>query len=143
MWRWVGVVGATVILACSGGASPDVDPAVGRWLLISLNGQTLPASGQVFFPPVRSARLTIFPDAFPVFQWCDTEGIHTDPLRYHAPDELWKVFPTFVAQDTITVSGHQLTWPYNNADTATDFPTDVLQFRRLAEGEGTDVVCAL
>lgn len=141
------------VAACAD--NTDVDPFVGRWFLQTINGQALPTSGQILTDTVLLGRLQIFDQGgFPIWQRCDRENAGNkvfrggDQMRYVRGDpgdqdaELVTTFPLSSPTDTITVSGDALTWEYNQASDPGS-ATDLLTFRRLADGAATDPVCTL
>jgi hypothetical protein len=153
-------VTALMLAGCSdsGPDEPD-DQVLGRWLVETVNGQSLPATGPVIGGPfgdtVVSGRLTVtaVSSGFPRWEYCtsDAQDGHLslrgeDEVRYHnlnaTTAELTFIRPLNAPVDTIRVSGDQLTWDYN---LSSDPPstTDVVRFRRLADGEGDGPVCAL
>ena len=156
---------AFLLLGC-GGTEPEVNPFVGRWLLQTVNGQNLPASGQIigqtfltseggYVPtPVTAGRLEINAPGrgFPTWEWCEDrpqtssdfvsrEVLYASGATDEETAELVYTAIAVTVTDTIRVSGEGLTMAYNwNQD---DQPHDLLRFRRLAEGEAEEPVCLL
>ncbi len=154
---WGSVV---LLLGCSDPGPEPVDPFVGRWLLETVNGQALPVAGAFIatgFPdtdPVVSGRLTLAVAGEGLSHWdfCEDEGDYLsarsfDEVRY-VPGldddqiaEVRYIFPLATVTDTIRLSGTGLVMEFNwNQD---EEGSDLLRFRRLADGEAEGPVCAL
>jgi hypothetical protein len=134
--------------ACGDGTSPPTDdpPATpdvfaGRWLLLTINGQELPAmnrvqnrlvlAGQLDLPTVGSSEWGYCYDSLPApGGWGANVKIYDFDLD-DGRAELWIDFSGQPpAIDTIFLSNDTLTWEYNlRSEPAGPF-TDVLRFRR-------------
>ena len=142
------VIGLTFVLAgCSDSGEPDADPFPGRWLLETVNSQPLPAEGQsaALIGPILSGRLTLRAPGTGLsrWEWCEETRAALETVTYgRNRDDLGTVrfdFPLSSPIDTVRLAGGVLTFEHNRD--AGD--TDLLRFRRLAEGEGEGPVCAL
>ncbi len=145
------VVGMALILALGCDSSdPAPDPFPGRWLLETVNGVSLPATGDEIGngdQPVLSGRLGLT-GGLSVWEYCvedngpSLRGV--DEIRYvdGDPATVAIIFPGFVAIDTLRLSGEDLVWEYNLGNSPGN-GIDQLRFRRLADGEAEGPVCNL
>ena len=143
-------------IGCSGRLEPSPDPFVDRWLLVTINGQALPAAGESPFllNPIHAGRLQIFEQGFPRWEYCQERGSDggltfvDEDVRYFTGDEVDDRaeisfnFPLSSPVDTLVMEGDHLTWEYN-ARSGPGEAIDLARFRRLADGEAEGPVCAL
>ncbi len=145
--RAIWCAGVTVLLlACSDSSEPDTDPFPGRWLLVTVNGQPLPAQGTspAMEGTVTGGRLTLRAPGSGLSRWEWCNGLaRNQPVTYGANrSDLATVrydFPLSSPIDTLRLAGGVLTYEHNR-DAG---PTDLLRFTRLEDGEGNGSPCAL
>lgn len=121
---WACLLLAGPVSGCQASDPPIEDPFVGRWLLETVNSQTLPAIGQEIGNgqhPVVGGRLVINEPGrgFPRWEYCTEppsgRSFGSLDIRYGPgdPTQLIIIFPLSAPVDTLTMVGDVLIWEYN------------------------------